>query len=352
MNTDTQFDYAVVGQGLAGSAVAMQLCRQGYKILVFDNPSKNKSSVVAAGLFNPITGRKMVKTWFADVLFPGLHQYYAEVERLTGKKFFYPMPLYRPFGSIEEYNEWMSRSADQVYQKYISDITGSPRFNGEVNDPLGGVTLKETGYINTAKYLEAVREYLVARDAYREQIFVEDKLEILENFIRYDEITARKIIFCQGVHNTSNRWFNNLPVNPLKGEVITVQSEWKKDVILNRGVYMVPGIGEHEWRVGSTYNLNDNLPEITASARHELTGKLNDLIHMPYTITGQQWGVRPTTPDQKPIMGAHPKYATLIIFNGLGTKGVSLAPYFSGILVRSMENKGTINKEADVTRYN
>ncbi|HET9052701.1 MAG TPA: FAD-dependent oxidoreductase, partial [Cyclobacteriaceae bacterium] len=70
-----------------------------------------------------------------------------------------------------------------------------------------------------------------------------------------------------------------------------------------------------------------------------------------YSITGQQWGFRPTTPDRKPILGSHPQHKSLVIFNGLGTKGVSLAPYFSEVLFRWMENKGMINREADVTRF-
>jgi glycine oxidase len=351
VNGSSQFDFLIVGQGLAGSAAAMQLCRRGYKILVLDDPSKNTSSIIAAGLFNPVTGRNMVKTWLADEIFPCLHEYYREAERLTKAIFYYPMPLYRPFATIEEQNEWMSRSVDKTYQNYIAHISAFSAFNGKVNDPLGGVTLKQTGYLDTPKYLEAVRGYLVSLGAFRAQIFVEDKLDIHENFVRYDQITAHKIIFCQGIQNLSNRWFNNLPVKSLKGEVLTVQCDWKKDVILNRGVYMVPGTSAHEWRVGATYNLKDTLPGITPSARHELTEKLDDLIHVPYTITGQQWGLRPTTPDRKPLIGAHPKYSSLIVFNGLGTKGVSLAPYFSEVLVRTMENKGTINKEADVTRY-
>ena len=148
-----------------------------------------------------------------------------------------------------------------------------------------------------------------------------------------------------------NPWFDDIPVKSLKGEFLTVQSHMEKDVILNRGVYMVPGTGQNEWRVGATYSHNDQSPEITANAREELTHKLNDLINLPYTITGQQWGVRPTTPDRKPVLGAHPQYKSLVIFNGFGTKGVSLAPYFSEVLIRWVENMGTIDSEADVTRF-
>ncbi|HMF70273.1 MAG TPA: FAD-dependent oxidoreductase [Flavitalea sp.] len=346
-----QIDLIIVGQGLAGSAVAMRALARDYKILVLDEPAGNRSSRMAAGLFNPFTGRKMVKTWLADEIFPSLYLYYSEVEDLTKKRFFYDIPIYRPFGNIKEQNEWMAKSADSDYQNYISGLSATSGFNGKVNDPFGGITLKQTGYLDTQTYLEAVREYLEVRGSYRVQIFDADKLEIGDNWVRYENLTARKVVFCQGVQNTSNHWFRDLPLISLKGEFLTVQSEWKKDVILNRGVYMVPSAHPDTWRVGATYNRKDHRPEITSWARNELTHKLEELIRMPYAVTGQQWGVRPTTPDQKPIIGAHPKYDSLIIFNGLGTKGVSLAPYFSEVLIRWLEKKGTINKEADVTRF-
>ncbi len=352
MNDTDKIDFIIVGQGLAGSALAMRLYKRNYKLLVLDEPSQNRSSLTAAGLFNPVTGKNMVKTWLADEIFPCLSEYYSQIEALTNTRFFHPMPLYRPFASIQDQNQWMARSAEEAYSNYVSEVSGSPRFEEKINDSLGGVTFKQTGYLDTRSYLEAVRKCLIEQGAFQAQHFQEEKLEILGNSVRYGKITAKKIIFCQGVRNTSNRWFNRYPVQSLKGEFLNMQCGWQTDVILVRGVFMVPGPGGNEWRVGATYNWHDQEPSVTVAAREELTGKLDDLIRMPYKITAQHWGVRPTTPDRKPIIGPHPQHNSLVIFNGLGTKGVSLAPYFSEVLIRWMENKGTINKEADVSRFN
>jgi glycine oxidase len=346
-----QIDILIVGQGLAGSAVAMRALERGLKIRVLDRPDENRSSRIAAGLFNPVTGRKMTRTWMADEIFPELFRYYGELERQIGGSFFYPLQMYRPFSSIGEQNEWMARSADRCYRPYISGLSVSSLYPGKVKDTLGGVTLSQTGYLDTNAYLNAVRRYLESHDSFSAETFDEDALEISDDGVAYQDCRARKIVFCQGVHNASNRWFKGIPVRALKGEFLTVQCGWANDVILNRGVYMVRGFGKNEWRVGSTYNRDDHSLEITDSARRAITENLEELIAMPYRITGQQWGVRPTSPDRKPIMGAHPEHKSLIFFNGFGTKGVSLAPYFSEVLIRWMENKGTIYKEADVTRF-
>jgi glycine oxidase len=82
-------DYIIVGQGLAGSAVAVELIKRQKSIVVFDEPSSNNSSRIAAGLFNPVTGKKMVKTWLADKLFPVIHAYYASVEKLSNQSCFF-----------------------------------------------------------------------------------------------------------------------------------------------------------------------------------------------------------------------------------------------------------------------
>jgi glycine oxidase len=344
-------DYIIVGQGLAGSAAAMQLIALSRRILVIDEGDKNTSSRIAAGMFNPVTGKNPVKTWLADELFPYLHRYYKEAERLTSAKFFFPMPMYRPFVSVEEQNEWMGKSADTVYTSYIESVYASRQYPGEVNDPLGGLMLKQCGYLNTISYLKAVREYIAANGLMRDEHFDENALRLERDEVAYQGFRAKKIIFCQGYSGVASKWFTGLPLRPLKGETLTIKTQWKKDVILNRGVYMVPGSVPDEYRVGATYNFHDQTPGITGQGREELEEKLQHLIRFPYEVLQQDWGFRPTTHDHRPLLGAHPQFPQLIIFNGLGTKGVSLAPYFSDVLIRWTENKGSLNKDVAVTRY-
>src|SRR5258708_21923737 len=87
-------DHIIVGQGLAGSCLAIQLLNRGKKIMVFDEPEKNRASKVAAGLFNPVTGKRMTKSWKADEIFPCLFQFYSEAEKLLSNKFFHLLPIY------------------------------------------------------------------------------------------------------------------------------------------------------------------------------------------------------------------------------------------------------------------
>lgn len=344
-------DYIIVGQGLAGSAVAIQLLKKGKKILVIDEPHRNHSSRPAAGLFNPITGKKPAKTWMADTLFPHLHQYYQEVEALTGEKFFFPKGMYRPFATIAEQNEWMGKSSEATFTPYIEKISSDSLFNEEVKDPFGGLMLRQCGYINTSIYLDAIRKYVTEKGTFLSEHFDETALRPDAEGVSYKDFRASAVIFCQGVHALSENRFKSLPVRPLKGEIINIKTDWKKDVILNRGVYMVPGTESGVFRVGSTYASNDISEGGTEEGQLELEQKLKALVHIPYEVLSQDWGIRPTTPDRRPLLGNHPESDRLIIFNGLGTKGVSLAPYFSEVLIRWLENPEPLNKDVTLTRF-
>jgi glycine oxidase len=343
-------DYLIVGQGLAGSCVAWQLLKAGKRIAVIDQRSQNRCSIVAAGLFNPVTGQHLKKTWLARETFEYLHSFYPEIEQAAKTDFFYPLPLYRPFISVEEQNEWLSHTVDPVYDGILKRVNGHSQYAG-LHDSLGGITLAQSGFINTQRFLDTVREIVIKNGYFFDERCDYGEIVLPKESVQYRNITARKILFCEGVHTAANPWFSGIPMRPLKGETLEIKSDFAEQVIVNRGVYMVPGKEKGEWKIGSTYNARDKSEGNTANGIEELKGKLKQLLKSEFDIIRSDWGIRPTTPDRRPIMGAHPTDNRLIIFNGLGTKGVSLAPYFSDILVRWLENGAPVAKEVDVTRF-
>jgi len=347
LKTNTTFDYIIVGQGLAGSCLALQLLDRGKSVLVIDQFHENTATRVAAGLFNPIVGRNLTKTWMADILFPYLHDFYKEAEIRTTSRFFYPMPLYRPFISVEEQNEWMGKSVDKSFSDYVDVVHPSPIDQLFVKNEFGGLQLKQCGYLHTIEFTTAVRTYIKSQSSLLEEEFVEKDLIIDSSSVHYHGSEARAIIFCHGVNIHSGKLFSWLPIRPLKGETITIQTNEHVSTIYNRGVYVVPDV----WRVGATYQFNDTIPTTTPEGLKELTEKLGELICFPYKIVNQSWGMRPSTPDRRPILGSHPEHRSVVIFNGLGTKGVSLAPYFSKVLTDWLENNQPMNKEVDIQRY-
>ena len=71
--------------------------------------------------------------------------------------------------------------------------------------------------------------------------------------IEYKGITAKKIIFCEGMHAAINPQFSWLPFVPSKGEILKVKIEdFTNEAILNKQVFIIP-LENNTFRVGSTY---------------------------------------------------------------------------------------------------
>jgi glycine oxidase len=346
---EKHIDYIIVGQGLAGSSLAMRLLERSKRVMVFDEPHMNRSSRVAAGLFNPITGMGIVKTWLAEELFASLTDFYSQCENLFSQKFFHPQLLYRPFYTAEEQNNWMAKSGENSVNRFIDRIFTQSNFGSEVHDEFGGILLKACGYLDVPCFLDSVKDFLVDKESYCQSYFRTEEIKHTTDGVIYQGIHAEKIIFCAGVH--SNPFFSWLGLRPLKGETLTMRSQAEFSVIYNRGVYVVPTLGKSVYKTGATYELKDLSEANTAKGRAELEEKLNGLLKNPYEVVGQDWGIRPTTIDRRPMLGNHPELKNLVIFNGLGTKGVSLAPYFSSHLADWLIGTNEILREVNIARF-
>ncbi len=346
----SEVDFIIVGQGLAGITLATHLHKMGKKIVVFDRYNRVSSSRVAAGLYNPITGRKMVKTWRADDLFPYVEEYYGQLEKNTKVSFLFRKPIYRPFKSLEEQNEWSGRSSDPSYTSYIKSVFFDKAYPG-VNDPLGGLLLQNCGYLDVNKFLDSVLNYLKNDGIQIEsESFNLSYLKIDKTKVHYSKYIAEKIIFCDGVEMKNSPYFSYLPFAPVKGEILEIESKLNLDVVANRGIFVIP-LGESRFRVGSTYDNYDMTLEPTNKAKEVLEDKLKELITVNYEVREHTAGIRPATKDRKPLLGMHPKYKNVGIFNGLGAKGVSLAPFYASQFARHLVYQSELDSEVDIARY-
>lgn len=343
-------DYIVVGQGLAGSVLALTLTRAGKKVLVINQTRANSASMVAAGLFNPITGKVMKKTWKADQLFPYLQRFYSWAEKLTQSHFFHPLTLYRPFLTVQEQNDWMAKSCEEEFAPYLEAIYGQSTHPSLIYDPYGGIALQQSGYLEIPVFLEACKNYLLRQDSYLEEVFDEGDLTFHDRGIAYKNLSAAKIIYCNGVAAARSQYFNWLPFRPVKGELLWAEFEKPYEHIFNRGVFMFRH-SENISKVGATYDWRNTEEAPTAHGKKELLDKLNKLTPMSFKIIDQKAGIRPATKDRRPFIGLHPAYKPLGIFNGLGAKGVSLAPYFADRFVEFLERNGALDSEVSINRY-
>lgn len=345
-----EYDFIIVGQGIAGTVLTDHLLSAGFKVLVIDDSALSNSSRVAGGLYNPITGRKMVKTWRADDLFGYLEHYYTKLEKKLGTIFLNDKAIYRPFFSFEELNEWMGKSIEKEYSTYIKEVYGNSEYGDHVNDSFGGLLLKRSGYLDTVELLDSYRKQLELLGSLKEEVFDFEELILTPDGVSYKGNSAKKIFFSDGQLLRNNSFFNWLPLKPVKGELLYIRVKEPIDVIYNRGVFVIP-IGNGICKVGSTYDHNNLNSVTTAEAKLELTKRLKDLVKFKFEVVDQKAGVRPATKDRKPFIGIHPEHNQIGIFNGFGTKGVSLVPYFANQFVNMLVNGNELDSEVDIRRY-
>ena len=333
-------DYLIVGQGLAGSCLALSLLERGKRILVADISDDHSASRVAAGMFNPITSKVRATTWNAEVLFPFLHTFYQNAETITKRRFYHPLPMYRPFPSDEDQKGW-----NDVTTVYLKELHLRSRYPQFVRDPFGGLELNHAGYVDTKTFVEVVKDHLHSLNCWLE---MSGTFLVNEDFLdRCQEIAAR-VIFCEGVRVSENPFFKWLPINRLKGEVLDVQVDLPKDIIFNRSVYLVPGA--NGFRAGSTYDRSGEEGNSTRGIL-DIEQRLRTLLFVDFTTTGSDWGFRPVVRDRRPILGEHPERKGVFIFNGLGTKGVSLAPWSAKCLSGWMEGIESLPDELNISRF-
>ncbi len=346
-----EFDYIIVGQGIAGTVLAYSMIKEGLSVLVIDDKTLSSCSKVAAGNFNPIVFKRLVKSWMADELIPFSDKFYKDAEDFLGQEFYWKKEIVKIFAEENEKYFWLSKSTNEDTGKYLSEKITTDFFTDVVNNPIGCAFVKDAANLFVVKFLEDFRNYFLQQEILLDELFDFNELKVEPNSVSYKQFSAKKIIFCEGYKIANNPYFKWIPFKPAKGEVLIVKIEnLPTDKIINKGVYILP-IGDDLFIVGTTYdwvNLND-IP--TEKARNDISEKLSKVIKVPFEIIDQQAGVRPSVSDRRPVIGLHPELRSIGVFNGMGTKGVMLAPYFSKQFIEFLKNNTPLNKEVELTRF-
>jgi glycine/D-amino acid oxidase-like deaminating enzyme len=334
--------YIIVGQGLAGSILAYLLLEAGATVKIIDNSSLDSSSKVAAGIYNPVTGRKLVKTWMADALFPFLEDFYLKLSHTLKADFFHPVAIYRPFPNEEVQQYFKSDKINPDFYDFASlTFDNTSTYANIVRSNLGGVTTQHSGWVDLKIMLGAFRNYFLEKGIISEGTFTPST----------PQDSSATVIFCEGFHALNNPFFKYLPFSPVKGEVLEASiDDISLDTIINQGAFVVP-LGNNLFRIGATYSWHQLDFEPTAAGKEDLLGKYQKLMKPALSIKAHAAGVRPATKDRRPFIGMHPAYPQIGIFNGLGSKGVSLAPYFAQQFVDFLLKGKELSPEVNINRF-
>lgn len=345
-----EFDYIITGQGIAGTLLSYTLLQAGQRVLVIDEYKANSASRIAAGVINPVSGRRFEMGWMYNEIYPFARDTYQQLEKLLNVPVFRERDIWMVLPSEQLQAAFKAKTTTGAALHYTSPANAA-LYDAWLHQPYGAAIVKGATVL-LQNLLPAWRAYLQQKQLLREERLDMSLLKPGPAGIQYKGISARALIFCEGAQTVRNPWFGpHLPYLLNKGEVLKVRIPGLiTENIIKRSITLVPQEKEIYW-VGSTFawDYTDELP--TPEKRAYLEEGLQQLLKVPYTVLEQQAGVRPSGKDRRPIMGLHPVYPALGMFNGLGTKGCSLAPYMADMLTRHLLQGAPLLQETDIKRY-
>lgn len=343
-------DILIIGQGISGTFLSWYLELEGKSFAVIDNANVNASSRMAAGVINPVTGRRLVTVWMVDEILPYAWKAYSDIGEqlditaISQKNIidFFPNPFMRE-GFLEKI-----KTGDQ----YVHAYPEQNHFNEHFNYDFGCGEIRPVYTAHPERLLPAWRTTLQSKQQLFEDEFDITQLHVSEDQVRYKGITARKIIFCDGVSSFENPYFKLLPFAPNKGESLVVEIPGLPDQnIYKKSMTIVPLATKDLFWVGASYIWDFDNADPTPEFRNKTEQVLKEWLKIPFRIVEHRSGLRPATLERRPFVGFHPVHPAVGILNGMGTKGYSLAPYFARQLVNNLYFGEPLAPDANVARF-
>jgi glycine/D-amino acid oxidase-like deaminating enzyme len=343
-----QPDFLIIGQGLAGSLLGWELQQRGQQVLILD-PGDSNASRIAAGLINPVTGQRLVKTDTIETLLPAAQHFYHELEQQFRKPFLFQQPMLRLLQTRRDREIVDQRLHEPDYQAFLQGVIDT---SPDITSPFGMLVQKQTATLQTQPLLDDLRNFFSTRH------------QLIQTDVTYSDITPvtaswqnvhpRAIIFCEGHRLLHNPWFNWLPLQPVKGEIITAEAQQlPTENLLNYGHWMIP-LDAGRFKLGATFDHQHVNDQPSPAALQQLLASLKQVCPRLGTISvvQQQAGIRPATKDRKPFIGFHPVYPKLAVFNGFGAKGSLLIPYYCRLFADLLTGKSaSLPSAIDIKRH-
>jgi glycine/D-amino acid oxidase-like deaminating enzyme len=337
--------------------MAWQAHFRGWAVALVDRLDPETSSRVAAGLVTPVTGSRGAASWRWNEYYWPANRFYRSTERKTGRSFWGIAPTLKIFANQQEcdlYGErWLNPKPEPDEAEIHASLIATHRGSGLLA-PFGACSFEPAARLNTQAYLEATKEYFDSLGAFWiADISGDQEINVLhsnEVAVESLDVTAKRLVFCQGIQARTNRFFNRLPLHPARGDILQVESPMvNSDLVVHGSVWSVP-IGAQQYLIGATYdrlalhNRVDDWDEDAMRFRSQLMLRWESMTQGTFStgehrMVAQRAAVRPASYDRHPLLGQHDEYDNLYCLNGLGSKGTLMAPHLAVQLLDAMEGK-------------
>jgi glycine oxidase len=339
--------HLIVGQGLAGTAVAWRFWERGLPFQIVDSGQAVTSSKIAAGLITPITGKKLNLSWRFSPLYQEALEFYRRLEMTLGLDFYHETPQVRLLRDERESNLWAKRRQQPDILPWLDPESPGPLVDESAfRAERGGFQQHSSGWLDTGTYLEASRAFFQRLGCYEEAVVREEDLESDADAVHWRDGKFSTVVLCRGWQQHQSRFFPWLTFNSARGVIATIRCAMDESRIISNGPWLLPR-GKDLWRAGSTYEFDFDLSLENSLA--DLSLKLKGLLRAPFEIQDAQAAIRPIIKHHPlVVLGRHPRRERIALFNGLGSKGALRAPGFAKALVEHLLDGAPLDEEVDV----
>lgn len=341
--------YLIVGQGIVGTNLGIHLENNGHSVYFVDNNHQSAASKVAAGLINPVTGKRIVKSWLIDTLLPYSLEFYIKLENQFDQKLVYPFNIIRLVQNQMEENDWHARTSVKDLQQYVLENFSTNDIE-KINIPFSNGFITNSYRIDIQLIIEYYNLILKQKERIFQGQFEYNEIEFKNKYVYYHDNKYDGIIFCEGAKMIENPFFNYLPLKPTKGEALIIDYEDVITNIIKNKTALIPINDNHYWIGGTNdWNIEDENP--TEEKKNLMIEEWSLILKQSFNVRFHKAAIRPATKDRFPFIGVHPKYDNLFIFNGFGTKATLMSPYFANQFVDFLTNNTSLLPEINCNRF-
>lgn len=336
-------DYIIVGDGYAALFFAHQLIKNNKSFYLFSE-GKKSASMVSAGIINPAVLKRFTTFWLAQEQIDSLKKTLSEIEGYTHKNYLIEKPILRVFHDEKEKELWLKKSNE------ISFLSNDFIKINSIKNPFGCGKVNHSARLNVRDFFTDLMNYLEQNSHLIKEKF-DYNLVKTENST-YKDIQFKNIIFAEGMTVKENPYFYEIPVEANKGHHLEVKISEKieEDFTIKKKHFIFP-LNENTYYYGGTYDREQIHHKIDNSAVEKLINALAEFYPNDFEVTQVKFGFRPTVKDRRPIVGNHPEFKNLYVFNGLGARGILNGNYFAINLYNHLDNGEEIHPEVDLKRF-
>lgn len=320
----------IVGQGLAGTWLGWECERAGIAFEIADAGGAPSASRISAGLINPITGQRFVKTWSVDERRDEVRASYAELEAGLGVQVWHDVRIWREFRDEAERRRFAAKEGAGRLRPWVREASDA------------GFWIDGAARVDVPSLLDAAQARWVAAGRWRaERVDVERAAS-----------DYALVVDCTGAAARSVESWAGVPWETSAGEILEIRTAGlRPDVVRSRGHWLVASDARTA-KAGATHRPRAERAEPTATGRGELEASVRELLGgAEFQTVGHAAAVRATLPDRRPVLGRHPRNERLAVFAGLGGKGAWFAPLLARLFVAHWRRGGPLPDSLRVERF-